>query len=185
MAGVDQPSIDVDDELLLRPFGPDDVAVVLEAFADPDIQHWHFRRFDTEAEAAAWIESCADGWRAEQRATWAVVERDRQHVVGRVSVATVLEDGYGEVAYWVLPRWRGRGFATRACVAATKWAHTLGLHRIALEHSTRNEASRQVALRSGFIEEGVRRGANLHADGWHDMRLYAHLSTDPFVDLRA
>jgi RimJ/RimL family protein N-acetyltransferase len=37
-----------------------------------------------------------------------------------------------------------------------------------------------VARRAGFKEEGVRRGANLHDDGWHDMRLYAHLSTDPY-----
>ena len=32
--------------------------------------------------------------------------------------------------------------------------------------------------KAGFVEEGIRRGANLHDDGWHDMVLYSHLATD-------
>lgn len=77
-----------------------------------------------------------------------------------------------------LPRARGRHVATRACLAVTRWGHDLGLHRIQLQHSSLNVASRAVALRAGFTEEGVQRGGNLHADGWHDMQLYSHLSTD-------
>jgi RimJ/RimL family protein N-acetyltransferase len=99
-------------------------------------------------------------------------------MLGQVTVRMSLEDGHGEVSYWVLPGGRGRGAATRACVAATAWAHELGIHRVQLEHSTANEPSRGVAERSGFVREGVRRGANLHDDGWHDMVLYSHLPTD-------
>lgn len=183
MAEIDQPEIVVDDELLLRPWLPTDATVVVEAFSDPDIQHWHFRRYDIEVEAAGWIADCTAQWRAEKGATWAIVDRSAEPssglVMGRVTIYTNLEDGYGEVSYWVLPAARGRRVATRACVVATRWAHGLGLHRIQLEHSTRNEASGCVARRAGFIEEGVRRGANLHDDGWHDMRLYSHLATDP------
>ena len=83
----------------------------------------------------------------------------------------------------MLPTARGRGVATRACVAATAWAHELGVNRIQLQHSTRNEPSRRVALKAGYVEEGVRRGANLHADGWHDMRLYSHLAGDPLPSI--
>jgi RimJ/RimL family protein N-acetyltransferase len=179
MAYFVQPEIVVDAELLLRPWQPTDVAAVIEAFSDADIQHWHFRRFDTEAEAGEWISSCSAGWSAELRATWAIVKRAGAEIVGHVSIFTTLEDGYGEVSYWVLPEARGNGIATRACIAATQWAHRLGLHRVQLQHSTRNAASRRVALRAGYVEEGVRRGANLHADGWHDMQLYSHLATDP------
>jgi RimJ/RimL family protein N-acetyltransferase len=182
MAEADQPIIDLDDELLLRPWQPTDVEPVIEAFTTPDIEHWHFRRFDTEDEAAGWIAECTHGWRTEKRATWAIVDRTDGAVVGRVAVFTELEDGHGEVSYWVLPRARGRGVATRACLAATRWAHDLGLHRIELQHSTRNEASGRVAVRCGFAIEGIRRGANLHDDGWHDMCLHSHLSTDPLPD---
>lgn len=179
MASELQPDIIIDDELLLRPWGPNDVVVAIEAYATPDIQHWHFRRLDSDSEAANWIVGLDLGWVEERCATWAIVDRPEGIVIGRVAVYTNLEDGYGEVSYWVLPEARSQGVATRACVVATEWAHALGLHRIQLEHSTRNEASRRVALKAGFVEEGVRRGANLHADGWHDMRLYSHLANDP------
>lgn len=180
MANADQPDIAIDRELVLRPWQPTDVSVVVDAFSIPDIQHWHFRRVDTETEAAEWIAACAEGWRSETSATWAIVERSEMRIAGRVSVYTELDDGWGEVSYWVLPHARGRGVATRACVAATRWAHALGLNRIQVQCSTQNVGSCRVAIRAGFIEEGVRRGANLHADGWHDMRLYSHLPTDSF-----
>ncbi len=178
MAGTSQPVIPVGEDLVLRAWDPSDASVVREAFSVPDIQHYHFRRFDTRAEAEEWIEDCADGWRSEKSATWAIVDESSDTVVGRVTIYTSLEDGHGEVSYWVLPAFRGRGVATRACTAATRWAHDLGLHRIQLQHSTGNDGSRRVALAAGFVEEGVRRGANLHDDGWHDMVLYAHLATD-------
>ena len=41
-----------------------------------------------------------------------------------------------------------------------------------------DDRSRRVAVRAGFISEGIRRGSNLHEDGWHDMQMYSHLSTD-------
>ncbi|MCP5029632.1 MAG: GNAT family N-acetyltransferase, partial [Actinomycetia bacterium] len=150
MASSTQPEIVIDDELLLRPWNAGDVPAVIEAFTTPDIEHFHFRRFETEAEAAGWIAECEQGWRDETRATWAVLDRSRNQVAGRVAIYTALEDGHGEVSYWVLPHARGRNVATRACVAATGWAHALGLHRVQLQHSTSNEGSRRVALGAGF-----------------------------------
>ncbi len=179
MADRDQPQIVIDDGLVLRAWAPDDAPVVMAAFATPDIQRWHFRRFDTEADAGRWIADRNRLWTLETGASWAIVDRASVDVVGRVAIYPKLEDGHGEVSYWVLPSARGRGVATRACVAATDWAHDLGLNRVELQHSIHNAGSRRVALKAGFVEEGVRRGANLHDDGWHDMRLYSHLPTDP------
>ena len=65
-----------------------------------------------------------------------------------------------------------------AARAATTWAHRAGFRRVELQHSVQNQPSRRVALAAGFTEEGIRRQAARHADGWHDMRLYAHLDTD-------
>lgn len=178
MANLSQPDIQIDQDLLLRPWRREDFSAVIDAHSSQDIQHYHFRRIDTEDEAHQWIDGCAEGWQTEKSATWAIIQRRDNSVAGRVTVYTTLEDGYGEVSYWVLPNARGQGIATRACAAATRWAHDLGIHRIQLEHSTRNDASRQVALKAGFVKEGIRRGANLHDDGWHDMVLYSHLATD-------
>lgn len=178
MVSRDQPVIVVDDGLLLRPWTAADARFVVEAYADPDIQHWHFRRYDTVEQARAWIEAELAGWTNETAASWVIARRSPDEPIGRVALYPVLKDGYAEISYWVLPRARGLGVATRCAIAATAWAHAFGLHRVALEHSTRNPRSGRVAVGAGFVSEGIRRGANLHADGWHDMHLYSHLATD-------
>lgn len=173
-----QPSIAVDLSLLARPWRADDAPAVRTAFADPDIQRWHFRRHDSLDESRAWVEQLHLGWQEERLAGWAVVDTESGEVLGRVALTMVPKDGYGEISYWVLPAARGRGVATRAVVAVTHWAHAFGLHRVELQHSTRNERSGRVAAAAGFTCEGVRRGSNLHDDGWHDMQLWSHLATD-------
>jgi RimJ/RimL family protein N-acetyltransferase len=177
LARVAQPMVPVDAELLLRPWRAADAPTVVLAYTTADIQRWHFRRYDTIAEAEIWIAEGNDGWRSESQASWAILRRTDEEVVGRVAIYPNLADGYGEVSYWVLPSARGEGVATRAASAATGWAHDLGLHRVELEHSVHNAASGRVAERAGFMSEGIRREANLHADGWHDMHLYSHLSS--------
>lgn len=99
MSGTRPPDIRIDDELALRAWRPDDARVVVDAFSDPDIQHWHFRRYDTEVEALEWIEGHSEDWDAERAATWAIIRTPTDEIVGRVTVYTYLEDGYGEVSY--------------------------------------------------------------------------------------
>jgi RimJ/RimL family protein N-acetyltransferase len=177
VAAGPQPTIVIDDELVLRPFDDGDVSTVVAAFAVPDIQHFHFRSLDDD-EARQWIDETRRGWRDERAATWAIEQRADAQVLGRVTIYLRLPDGAGEVSYWVLPAGRRRGVATRACRTATAWAHGIGIHRVELQHSTANDASRRVAVAAGFVFEGVQREAARLADGWHDMAIHAHLSTD-------
>ncbi len=179
MATTPQPTLKIDGALTLRPWVPGDAAVAKQAFETPDIQHFHTRHLVDDAEALAWIEYCANSWLEEKSATWAIVDDTNGEIVGRVTINTNLEFGIGEVAYWMLPAGRGRGIARRACVAATKWAHELGIHRVELEHSVSNEGSRRVAVGAGYIQEGIKRASGRHADGWHDMVLYSKLASDP------
>ena len=172
-----QPTLTVDGELVLSPFDDRDVDAVVEAFSVDDIQYFHFRRLD-RAEASQWIEQTHQAWHGERAATWAIRQHSSGQVLGRVTVYLRLAEGHGEVSYWVLPTARRRHVATRACRAATAWAHRVGIHRVELQHSTRNDGSQRVALAAGFAFEGIQRGAARLVDGWHDMALYAHLTTD-------
>ncbi|GIF76742.1 GNAT family N-acetyltransferase [Asanoa siamensis] len=176
MAASRQPEID-GDGVRLRPWRPDDRAVVLAGYADPDVQRWHCRSM-TPLEADAWIASWSGRWSGESGAGFAIA-RDGA-VVGQISLRRIdLADGLGEVSYWVLPGARGGGVAGRALDALTGWAFgKLGLHRIEVMHSTLNPASCAVARRAGFLLEGTKRSEALHADGWHDMHLHARLATD-------
>ncbi len=162
--------------LLLRPWEFADAPVVFGAYQDPAIQRWHTRGMVDLDEAVAWIAQVRDGWDAERLAGWAVEAAGT--VIGRVVLRFVdLHDGVGEVGYWVLPAERGRGVATRAVRVLSSWAlEELGLHRLELEHSVRNEASCRVAESAGFAAEGTRRSALRHVDGWHDMHVHARLA---------
>jgi ribosomal-protein-alanine N-acetyltransferase len=173
-----QPTLAVGADLELGPFEDRDVESVVEAFSDPDIQYFHFRQLD-HGEALQWIEQSHQAWRDERAATWAIRQRSNGQVLGRVTVYLRLAEGHSEVSYWVLPTARRRHVATRACRAATAWAHSVGIHRVELQHSTKNEGSQRVAIAAGFVFEGIQRSAARLIDGWHDMALYAHLSTDP------
>jgi len=171
-----QPSLAVE-ELLLRPWRATDVAGVVEAYADPAIQRWHVRSM-TEAEALSWVSSWSERWAEETGASWVVLENEA--LLGRTGFnALDLSAGHGEAAYWVLPRARGRGVATRALRAATDWMFSeVGLHRIELLHATGNGASCRVAQKAGYALEGTKRQHWRLADGWHDVHMHARLGKD-------
>lgn len=177
LSGGPQPTLGSTGGLVLRPWHPDDVPILVAAYADPPITRWHARTMTTD-EAADWVRERHDGWQAESRADWAVVRADR--VVGRVGLRVLdLAEGEADVAYWVLPDARGTGVASQSVEALARWAfEDVGLARLTLHHSTGNEASCAVARRCGFTLEGTARSAAVHADGRHDMHVHARLTSD-------
>jgi len=176
-----QPTLPADGGLLLRPWAPGDVDVVLRAFADPDIQFWNLETLSTREAAADWLSQWGPGWQAERQGSWAVTDASSAAVLGRVALRRVhLAEGVAECTYWTLPEARGRAVASGAVRAVCRWAfEVLGLHRLELQHSTRNAPSCRVARRAGFAMEGTRREALRHVDGWHDMHLHSRVAGDP------
>ncbi len=176
---LDQPRLDVDAHLALRPWRDDDSPIVRKAFACPEIQRWHLLRIDSDDEARAWITAWARRWNDETDASWAIVNTSDEPV-GQVGLRTLsLPAASAQLSYWVLPSARGNGIAVRATRALTRWSFAeVGLQRMVVEHSIANRASCRVATNAGFRVEGTHRGAVLHADGWHDMHVHAQLRTD-------
>jgi ribosomal-protein-alanine N-acetyltransferase len=176
LARLEQPVLN-GDGFVVRPWQLADAAVVAAAYADPGIRLWHARSLDLD-EAVAWIGQWPGRWRAESGAGWAIAD---EQVLGQISLRRIeLTEGLAEISYWVLPAARGRHLAARALQLVSRWAfEVVGLHRIEVQHSTRNAASCRVAERAGFPVEGTKRSQALHADGWHDMHLHARLATDP------
>jgi RimJ/RimL family protein N-acetyltransferase len=176
MSAGEQPTL-CRNGLVLRPLTATDVPTLVAAYSDQDIQQWHVASL-TELEAAEWIASRPELWRAETLVNWAVIIDSI--MVGRVGLKSIdLDQGTGEITYWILAEHRRKAYAKRAVGAITDWAfNDLGLHRIELTHSTRNTASCRVAETSGFRLEGTKRLAGRHADGWHDMHLHARIATD-------
>ena len=178
-AGAPQPVLPGPGGLLLRPWADTDAAVFFAAYQDPDIVRWHTRRPASEEGVRAWFARYREDWAREQGAHWAVTG-DGGDVLGRIALRELnLDDGVAMCAYWVLPAARGAGVARRALTTLSGWAlGEAGFHRLWLDHSTRNEASCRVAVRSGFVLEGTKRSDAVHADGRHDMHMHARIRVD-------
>ncbi len=165
--------------MTLRRWEVGDLPKVMSAFADDDIQRWHFLRIDSSVEAEEWIARTWAGWQSETVATWAISVGAQAEAVGRASLYFHdLRNGLGEISYWVTPQARGAGLATRALVAVATWAFdTAGMHRVEVTHSVANPSSCRVASKAGFGAEGIRTSALLHDDGWHDVHVHRRLAT--------
>jgi RimJ/RimL family protein N-acetyltransferase len=165
----------------LRPFVTEDAPWLVSAYQDPDIQRWHLLRMDSITEAEDWIGAENHAWRAETDATWLIADKDTGQRLGRISLRGVEPGwGYAEISYWVAPDARRRGVARASLVALTRSAiDDLGLHRLAVTHSTQNVASCRVATGARYTDEGVSLSAKQHQDGWHDMHLHAFVAGDP------
>jgi RimJ/RimL family protein N-acetyltransferase len=175
LAGAPQPVLNTPG-LVLRPWEPADVPVFLAAYSDAEIRRWHTRRPQTAADVREWFDAYRGDWVLERGGHWAVAGDDG-HVLGRIALRGFdFDDGIAEVAYWVLPAARGAGAAPRAVQALSAWAlDEAGFRRLELQHSTRNQASCRVAVKSGYLLEGTRRSAAVHDDGRHDMHLHARI----------
>jgi RimJ/RimL family protein N-acetyltransferase len=68
----------------------------------------------------------------------------------------VIEPRLAHVSYWTIPAHRRLGFAGRAVRLATDYAFAeLGVERLEILVAPDNVASRRVAFRAGFVEEGI------------------------------
>jgi RimJ/RimL family protein N-acetyltransferase len=143
----------------LRPWREDDAAAIVECMdGEPEIARWLDRVPQPYAleDARAYIAGIGEQ-------SFAITDADTGRVLGSIGFGQ-LEDGVGEVGYWVRRDIRGRGVATRALVLLSRWALGLeGIARVQLRADVENEPSRRVAERAGFQLEGVLRSAHWNA----------------------
>ncbi|MFF1905218.1 GNAT family N-acetyltransferase [Kitasatospora sp. NPDC058218] len=175
-------------DVLLRPWGRltelrgGPVAGLLAAAADPAIARWNPIRATDRAGAEAYLDRCDAGWAAGNAAAFAVVDAADGTLLGNSALRWVdRADGLAMVGYWMLPAARGRGLATRATLAVTRWGiATADTRRIEIAHAVGNDASCRVAERCGYPAEGTLRDSHHYGDGvYHDEHLHARLATDP------
>ena len=154
--------------LVLRPFRPDDVDAVFRACQDAESRRWLASLPEpyTRADAEEFVTGVAVRGRAEGRDLHCAVEADGE-LVGSCGVHH-LHGGTRlgpEIGYWTAPWARGRGHATEAARGLADWALAHGASRVHLFADVRNAASQAVAVRAGFVREGVVRSCLAYQDG--------------------
>jgi RimJ/RimL family protein N-acetyltransferase len=150
-----------DGAIALRPWLRGDTGLLAEASADPAIRRYSLSRSQpyTAAEAAQELRDCESTWLtfdASGRPTGSVVITDvtTGDSFGQCGVDEWSAGDVAQIGYWLLPRARRRGLATRAVVLLTGWLFDLGARRVFLTVVEDNHASVRVAQRAGFRLEG-------------------------------
>jgi RimJ/RimL family protein N-acetyltransferase len=149
-----------DEAITLRTWADRDVGPAREATSDAEIVRFTRVPADQTAdELRVWLLDRELARKAGETLSLAIADARDDTFLGTISLLRFdWGDRRCEVGYWLAPRGRGRGAATRAVVLLSRWAlDELGLARLALCTDSDNAASQAVAERSGFVREGVRR----------------------------
>lgn len=113
-----------------------------------------------------------------------VVTDDADVAIGTVSWRPV---AYGpssgsqafDIGVSIRPEARGQGHGSRAQRLLADYLFcTTAVHRVQASTDAENTAEREALARAGFTEEGVLRGAQWRAGGFHDLVGYARLRAD-------
>ena len=179
------PSVILQTEhLRLRAFVEDDIDDVYASCTDAELQRWiplpSPGTAYTREDARMWCRELAPGIRiGGEGQQWAMVERDSGRLVGSVGLVRIVWPAMTtEIGYWVSPWGRGRGYATDASIAVSRWAIEYGFLRVEIKAATGNTGSRRVAERAGFTFEGVERSAMPLHEGRADLAVYSLLPGD-------
>lgn len=155
-AGRAQPEL-LTPRLLLRPLTLEDAPAVAEMAADRDIalNTLNIPHPYGLQDAQEWIVAHAAQFERRESATFGVVLREADGLIG--SVGLILDPGndLAELGYWIGRPYWGRGYATEAGRALVEWGFaTLDLHRVHASHFPRNPASGRVLEKIGMRQEG-------------------------------
>ncbi|MFC4867850.1 GNAT family N-acetyltransferase [Streptomonospora arabica] len=190
MTGADEsplmPSVVLRTErLVLRAHTGDDIDAVLRGAGDPGVQRWlpmpRPGKAYTRADAEDWCLVSAPHARVSgDGQQWAAVEAETGAYAGSVGLTrTMWRASSTEVGYWMGPWARGRGLATEAVVALSRWALLdQRFERVELKAAAGNTASRRVAAKAGFTYEGTERNAMPLHEGRADLAVYSLIPAD-------
>lgn len=151
--------------IVLRLPRADDVEGLVEAFADPELREaGNLPNFSREelAERLPHLDALVASGRL---APLVVVDAAGGDILGGAALHHLdTEREIVEIGYWLYPRARGRGIATRIARGLAEHAFALGVQRVAAYVNVGNAASERVLERAGFTREGVIRSLP-HPDG--------------------
>lgn len=167
-----------DDVITLRPLETGDIPSVLAASQDPvTMEFTVVPNPYTEADARDFVESRLT--RVWPGFDVAIVDRDGIFL-GLCGLRAEDDDAVTKIGYSVAPQARGRGVATRATRLLIGYSWQIGALRVGLDVYASNAASRAVAGKCGFVEEGVLRSAAVGTNGKrHDLVVHGLLRSDP------
>jgi [ribosomal protein S5]-alanine N-acetyltransferase len=140
------------ERLVLRRFTSDDLPLLVELNADPEVMRW-LGGVRTPEQSAEMLNSRILAYYDENPGlgVWATLLRDSGECIGFHLLNHIQGESIIQVGYRLFRRHWGRGYATEMTVALLDYGYrSLGLERISAITALENSASQHVLLKSGL-----------------------------------
>jgi [ribosomal protein S5]-alanine N-acetyltransferase len=159
----------------------EDADALFALFSDVEVmRYWSRPPMTLRSEAEGLIDEILEGFEQRTLLNWVVATRADDTVIGTCTLFH-FEPRHrrAEVGYSLHSDHWGRGLAAEAATLALDWAfRSLGLHRIEADIDPRNEASRGLLTKLGFVSEGFLRERYFVGDEVSDTELFGLLADD-------
>lgn len=143
----------ITDRLILRRLVQADAETLFAYQSDKrNFPHVDMQVYSLPAEAAEYVRKMNLGIDEGSWLIWAVADRISNDAMGTVSIWNIdWETGVAELGYGLFPAFRGRGLASEAVSAASRYGFTnLHLRRLEAFTAQENSPSRRMLERAGF-----------------------------------
>ena len=156
------------DRLWLRPWRVSEAAIQRELWTERDPRVPAHRRIDADGHPT--VADIEEGIRAASRSSSGLLAVERKATGDVIGYCGLVDKGRGaegepELAYELLRRAWGQGYATEASWAVLNWARSLGYERVSATVWDWNTESLRVLAKLGFVEtdrtEDPNHGTNL------------------------
>ncbi|UVI31076.1 GNAT family N-acetyltransferase [Paenibacillus spongiae] len=175
-----QPTFETE-RLILRPWMLTDASAVRELAGEREVADTTLSIPHPYPEGAAesWIGACRHRASEGNGYSFAIVRKDRQMLIGCISLNIAKPHRRGELAYWVGSSFWGNGFATEAAKQIVRYGFLeLNLNKINAAAMTRNPASSNVMIKVGMQHEGTFKQQIRKWDEYEDLVYYGLTRTD-------
>ncbi len=177
---MSQPKLETS-RLILRPFHKEDASIVQQLAGEREIADTtlNIPHPYEDGMAEQWIDTLGPGFAAKELATFAIILRDSDELIGAVGLKLDLNFNKADLGYWIgKPHWNS-GYATEAArTVLTFGFDDLGLNRIHAFHFARNPSSGRVMEKLGMTKEGTARQDTMKWGRYEDLVGYGILRDD-------
>lgn len=163
---------------LLRSFEEEDLVSVHAGLSNPEVIKYYgvsYTSLDETREQMRWFNNLE---KSETGKWWAICSKDNTAFYGAIGINDIsTEHKKGEVGYWLIPDFWGRGIISEVLPVVIAYAfETLHIHRIEAYVETENKKSKCVLDRHGFIHEGTMHECEIKNGRYISLDVYALLS---------
>lgn len=166
------------ERLYLRPLNSGDLEIIWKYVTDPDIsKDMSWDPHKSKSETIEFLKRIENDLKAKRGITWAIFLEKR--FCGIFSIISILRKhrsltyNKGELAYWCVPEYQGKGIMAEAGNQVIDFAfNELNLHKLIVAHHKNNSASENLIRRLNFKVTWEEKEAFMKAGKWIDVKHY-------------